>query len=191
MKNINKIMNVVMNTISKMSIADIMMIDSMLDAMAIKAIANRMSKPAPAPATASDGTPIERYVKLAQAIVNGGADEYDYEADECELNEREAQLDEREEELDEREAQLNAREEELDEREKYVELREDELNEREEELDEREESLEIRESSYDDESDNYDEDEDEGQNVTADNVADVRDVLTNILGSIVKEKRHR
>lgn len=162
--NIKKmVINGIMNAIANMSITDIMMLDSMLDAIVIKAIANRV--PAPAPTT--DSTPIERYIKLAQDIVSGSDDECanDYDEREAELNEREAELDARELELDNREDELAEREEELN-------FREEELNIREEEM------KNLYGSPLD---------ADDAEDVSTDNVADVRDVITNLIGSIVSQ----
>lgn len=170
--NIQKmVINGIINAISNMSLADIMMLDSMIDAIVIKAI---MPKPAPVPTT--DNTPIERYIKLAKDIL-AVDDECDEEV--CEntcchnYDERKEELDEREDELDGREHDLNVREVELDDREIELDMREEELNEREAELDKREAEL--------DASDSYDADE----MSHTDNVADVRDTIVNLIGGIV------
>ena len=168
--NIKKmVINGIMNTIANMSITDIMMLDSMLDAIVIKAIANRVPT-APAPTT--DNTPIERYINLAKDIL---ADD-DYECENtCHQN-----YDERKEELDEREAALNEREDELTEREVAIDDREIGLDLREEKLNEREEKLNEREAELD--AINSD---DAAEMSHTDNVADVRDTIVNLIGGIV------
>lgn len=163
--NIKKmVINGIMNAIANMSITDIMMLDSMLDAIVIKAI---MPKPAPA----TDNTPIERYIKLAKDILSVDGDECDDEL--CEntcchnYDERKEELDAREDELDGREHDLNVRDAELDKREIDLDEREEELNARGADLDNREAELEAAEMLH------------------TDSVADLRDNVVSLIRGIV------
>jgi hypothetical protein len=195
MKNVTKKMvingiNGIINSIANMSIPEIMMLDSMVDAMVIKAIMPKK------PINSINDIPnIDGYIKLAKEIVG----DCDACTDSNDYDEREAELDNREENLDEREGDLNDLEEELNEREEELNAREAELNKRECDLDDREAALIIREANlnddedmlveYDDEDVDVDVDEDDwdephcADNTTI-NYSDARKAVVDFIGQI-------
>lgn len=187
MKNVTKKMvingiNGIINSIANMSIPEIMMLDSMIDAIAIKAIMPKK------PINSINDIPnIDGYIKLAKEIVgdcNVCTDSNDYD-------EREAELDNREENLDEREGDLNDLEKELKEREEELDAREAELNKRECDLDDREDMLvEYGDEDVDVDVDEDDWDEDDwdephcADNTTI-NYSDARKAVVDFIGQIV------